>query len=132
MYGIHLLACSDFNRSINWIERNLESSNCPDIELDMLFNCWGLLTKIYYNVSGLCEQDHLLSVDGMTNLFSCPLWSPIWVLQEISLTQKGNTTLYNRYIFKINLFIPELSIHYALNISRTYELPMPRRRLTRP
>jgi hypothetical protein len=47
------------------------------------------LNELYYSISGSYKQDHIFPVEGMASLFNRAWWSRIWVLQELSLAQKG-------------------------------------------
>jgi hypothetical protein len=49
----------------------------------------GDLNELYYSISGSHEQNNLLPVEGIANLFTRSWWSRTWVWQEVSLAQRA-------------------------------------------
>jgi hypothetical protein len=61
----------------------------------------GDLNDLYYSISGSHEQNALIPIQEIQNLFKRPWWSRTWVLQELSLARKacfvcGNKVLSRR------------------------------------
>jgi hypothetical protein len=47
------------------------------------------LHRLFYSISGWHDQDNLLPVAGMKQLFTRPWWGRIWVLQEITVPENA-------------------------------------------